>query len=247
MPYGSVLVVDEMETNLLIASNMLKRYDLDVDTALDGVRALKKVKEKSTYDVIFVQLKMASMDGIALAKALRESGYKQAVVVMCENQRNDQKKELLNNGFSAICDIPFNEESLNEILIKFITEKKSAKEIEIARQLDEEEKNQAAKNFVPLVPGARFSREIFEDFLESQRNVHTDMTQAIKISDFKKAHRLAHTMKGLALVVNEPNLSGISLKLEKILKTEQEPPQDLLQEFGDELAAVCKKIENIVW
>jgi len=74
MPYGSVLVVDDVETNLYVAVGLLSSYQLKIETAASGFAAIERIKDGKTFDVIFMDHMMPEMDGIEATERLREYG-----------------------------------------------------------------------------------------------------------------------------------------------------------------------------
>ena len=52
MPYGRVLVVDDVETNIYVARGLIAPYGIFVDTALSGFEAVDKVRDGASYDII---------------------------------------------------------------------------------------------------------------------------------------------------------------------------------------------------
>jgi len=85
MPYGRVLVVDDMESNLYVAIGLMRPYGLRLDTALTGREAVDKIKSGEVYDVIFMDHMMPGMDGIEAAKLIRASGYDAPIVALTAN------------------------------------------------------------------------------------------------------------------------------------------------------------------
>jgi len=85
MPYGKVLIVDDVETNLYVAKGLLSPYGLSIDTAGSGFEALEKINGGAKYDVIFMDHFMPKMDGIEAAKKIRELGYTQPIVALTAN------------------------------------------------------------------------------------------------------------------------------------------------------------------
>jgi PAS domain S-box-containing protein len=83
MPYGKVLVVDDLATNLDVMAGLLMPYGLQVDTAQSGPEAVNKIrKEDVRYDLIFMDHMMPGMDGIEAGRIIRNeigSGYARAV------------------------------------------------------------------------------------------------------------------------------------------------------------------------
>lgn len=67
----NVLVVDDVQQNLELLSLLLKRAGHNVDTATDGLIALKKMQSQS-YDVVLMDLQMPKLDVLEAAKQRRE-------------------------------------------------------------------------------------------------------------------------------------------------------------------------------
>jgi PAS domain S-box-containing protein len=74
MAYGSVLVVDDVESNLFVVKGLLSPYKLSVDTAESGFEAIDKIKDGKVYDIIFMDHMMPKMDGIETTKRIRKTG-----------------------------------------------------------------------------------------------------------------------------------------------------------------------------
>ena len=125
MPYGSVLVVDDVETNLFVAKGLLSFYKLNIDTVQSGKEAIKKIKEGNSYDVIFMDHMMPEMDGIETAKHLRDLGYSKPVVALSANAVTGQADVFRQNGFNDFLSKPIDVRQLDLILHKFIKEKQS--------------------------------------------------------------------------------------------------------------------------
>ena len=65
-----VLVVDDNNVNLMIATNMFKLLGATTDTAEDGIQAIEKVKT-TKYHVILMDHLMPNMDGVCATKEIR--------------------------------------------------------------------------------------------------------------------------------------------------------------------------------
>jgi signal transduction histidine kinase/CheY-like chemotaxis protein len=73
MPYGRVLVVDDVVTNLDVARGILLPYGLTVDCAGSGREAVRLIRdEKPRYDLVFMDHMMPEMDGIEAVRLIRE-------------------------------------------------------------------------------------------------------------------------------------------------------------------------------
>ncbi|MBR0963679.1 response regulator [Bradyrhizobium diazoefficiens] len=74
-----VLIVDDNATNRLVAARMLKEFDIQINTACDGVEAVTAARQFS-FDVILMDVRMPEMDGLQATRELRTRGDKPLTV-----------------------------------------------------------------------------------------------------------------------------------------------------------------------
>ncbi|MCL2718621.1 MAG: ATP-binding protein [Lachnospiraceae bacterium] len=134
MPYGKVLVVDDVETNLYVAKGLMAPYLLNIETAISGFIAVDLVKGGNVYDVIFMDHMMPQMDGIETTGKLRELGYKGTIVALTANALAGNSEMFMKNGFDGFISKPIDLLQLNNTLNKFVRDKQPAEVIEAARQ-----------------------------------------------------------------------------------------------------------------
>ena len=60
-----------------------------------------------------------------------------------------------------------------------------------------------------------FMQELRQEFYETKKDLAKDFAKAIKDDDIKTASLIAHSLKAIALVINETNLAELSAKAEK--------------------------------
>jgi PAS domain S-box-containing protein len=133
MPYGRVLVVDDMETNLYVARGFLMPYGLTVDTALSGKEAIEKIGQGNEYDIVFMDHMMPVMDGIEAAKAIRAKGYTHPIVVLTANAVSGQAGMFMANGFDGFISKPIDIREMNASLNKFVRDRQPPEVVEAAR------------------------------------------------------------------------------------------------------------------
>ena len=123
MPYGKVLVVDDVESNLVVAKGYLTPYELHIETVKSGFDAIEKIDNGKNYDIIFMDHMMPKMDGIKTTKILREMGYTHPIVALTANAVVGQEEMFLANGFDGFISKPIDSRELNHILIELIRNK----------------------------------------------------------------------------------------------------------------------------
>ncbi|MCL2175087.1 MAG: ATP-binding protein [Treponema sp.] len=137
MPYGRVLVVDDVETNLYVAKGLMAPYGLSIDTAISGFETIEKVRAGNSYDIIFMDHMMPKMDGIETTKILRDLGYTKPVVALTANALAGQAEMFLKNGFDDFVSKPIDIRQLNLILNKMIRDNMPPEVVAAARKQKE--------------------------------------------------------------------------------------------------------------
>jgi CheY-like chemotaxis protein len=135
MPYGRVLIVDDVETNLYVAKGLLSPYGLKTETVDSGYAAIEKTEKGGVYDIIFMDHMMPEMDGIETTKKLRESGYTGVIVALTANALVGNDEMFKQNGFDDFIAKPIDIRQLNAVLNKYIRD----------RYPDEAKKSRAAE------------------------------------------------------------------------------------------------------
>ena len=118
MPYGRVLVVDDVDTNLDVARGFMIPYGLAIDCVKSGREAIERVRaigegdgNVPKYDVIFMDHMMPEMDGMEATRAIRsEIGTSYAmtvpIVVLTANALAGNEEMFLANGFNGFIPKP---------------------------------------------------------------------------------------------------------------------------------------------
>jgi len=126
MPYGRVLVVDDVEANLYVAEGILSPYKIEVETTQSGIEAIANIKSGKVYDIIFMDHMMPEMDGIETVKNIREMGYIHPIIALTANAVKGSESMFISSGFSGFISKPIDIIKLNEYLIRFVRDKNRA-------------------------------------------------------------------------------------------------------------------------
>ena len=125
-PDAEILIVDDNQMNLKVASGLLKRSGIKIDTALSGMESIEMVKKKQ-YDIIFMDHMMPEMDGIETMKALRMSEFlpmNTKIIVMTANAIAGAKEQYLAEGFDDYLSKPIVVDGLEKILSEYLPKEK---------------------------------------------------------------------------------------------------------------------------
>jgi signal transduction histidine kinase/CheY-like chemotaxis protein len=123
MPYGRVLIVDDMKSNLDVAVLLLTPYQLQIDIAESGYEAVNIIKSGKEYDIIFMDHMMPDMDGMETTRQIRAFGYEHPIFALTANAVVGQQDNFLKNGFDGYISKPIDVRQLNDSLNKYIRDK----------------------------------------------------------------------------------------------------------------------------
>jgi CheY-like chemotaxis protein/HPt (histidine-containing phosphotransfer) domain-containing protein len=131
MPYGKVLVVDDLQTNLDVMTGLLMPYGLKVDTAISGKEAIERIQAgEAAYDVVFMDHMMPEMDGAEATRTIRnniDTDYARTVpiIALTANAIAGSREMFLANGFNDFIPKPIDIKRLDSVLNQWIRNKQS--------------------------------------------------------------------------------------------------------------------------
>ena len=81
---GKVLVVDDLQSAVVLIGGMLSEFGFDVVSAENGQKAVDRVKELMAkggkFEAIFIDIAMPEVNGIEATKQIRALGYPGAIL-----------------------------------------------------------------------------------------------------------------------------------------------------------------------
>jgi CheY-like chemotaxis protein len=215
MPYGTVLIVDDMDTNLYVARRLLALYGLSIETVTSGFEAIEKINEGDSFDVIFMDHFMPDMDGIETVKRIRALGYNKPIVALTANAMIGQAEVFISNGFNGFLSKPIDVRQLNTILNKFIRDTQSPEVIETARRLKARLQNNSVKYVRPVI-----DQKLKDAFVREAEKAAVVLKKIIENGCKREDDILnyvikVHSMKSGLSNVNEQEPANFAFKLEK--------------------------------
>ena len=237
MPYGRVLVVDDVDTNLFVARGLLEFYALQIETCTSGQEAIDKIAQGQVYDIVFMDHMMPHMDGIEALHILRDMGYTQPVVVLTANAITGQSQVFLQAGFDDFISKPIQTPYLHQVLCKFVRDKQPPEVIAHARK---NAHTQSKASIHDYLNQQGLSDKLRQDFAKTQQETVSDLTLALARGEFKTARRLAHNLHNFAGLMGEAELAHTAKAIELALAGGQPPPPyqlDKLEELHQQVLA----------
>jgi PAS domain S-box-containing protein len=110
----SVLIVDDDQINLIIASDILSSVGVITTTASDGAAALSILNSSNHYDLVLMDIQMPVMDGVTAARAIRKSERLNnlPIIGFTANTRPEEVQEYLRVGMNQCVSKPISKIAL---------------------------------------------------------------------------------------------------------------------------------------
>jgi len=213
MPYGSVLVVDDVPSNLYVARGLLTPYGLRIETVTGGAEAIERIKDGNVYDIVFMDHMMPGMDGMEAVKIIRGMGYTNPIVALTANAVIGQSDIFLSNGFDGFIAKPIDSRQLNAALNRFIRDKQPREVIEAARR-----EYRTRKTEETAVSDIKDMSEIYKYFVSDAENAIKVISPYVKLPGDQAIDSYVtavHGMKNVLANIGEMELSAAALRLEQ--------------------------------
>jgi signal transduction histidine kinase/DNA-binding response OmpR family regulator len=117
-----VLVVDDIQTNLVVTKGLLSPYGLSVTTSTRGAEAVELSKTNS-YDLIFIDHMMPEMDGTETMKRIKESSALNRdtpMIALTAAVMAGMEEMFLSKGFDDFLGKPIELKNLNAVLERWV-------------------------------------------------------------------------------------------------------------------------------
>ena len=121
-----ILVVEDIEINRVILSELLSETEVEIDEASDGVEAVKKFSSSvdGTYDLIIMDIQMPNMDGYEATRSIRVLERHDAKVVpiiaLTANAYQEDINRALDAGMNSHLSKPINIEAVMHMLAEYL-------------------------------------------------------------------------------------------------------------------------------
>jgi signal transduction histidine kinase/CheY-like chemotaxis protein len=208
MPYGSVLVVDDVKSNLFVARGLLAPYGLQIDTIDSGYKAVEKIRDGNVYDIIFMDHMMPVMDGIEAVRTIRGMGYDRPIVALTANALVGQAEVFMQNGFDAFITKPIDTRKLNIVLKDFIRDKKVPETVEATQENPMEKKRKLSELEECFLDDANEAINVLEGLYAK--------IDALGEKDIELYEVTVHGIKSALANIGETDLSDVAYKLEQV-------------------------------
>lgn len=113
-----ILIVDDNDTNRMVAEALCEMFDCTTDSARDGVEAVDAVKTRA-YDLILMDIKMPRMSGVEATEEIRKmpgAVARTPIVALTANTDRADVRTYFEVGMNDVVEKPIKPQRLSEVL-----------------------------------------------------------------------------------------------------------------------------------
>ncbi|MDR0331340.1 MAG: response regulator [Chitinispirillales bacterium] len=225
---AEILVCEDNEMNQMVITEHLARVGIKTVIAENGKVGVEAVssrmaKGEKLFDLIFMDVHMPVMDGLEAVKKLAEIGNTIPIVALTANVMTTDREAYKEYGMNEYLSKPFAAQDLWSCLLNYIEplsrEEAAAVTAAAAATAGAENEAAQAQEVQQQSEDDKLRMRLISNFLKDNKTKDQDIKNAIDAGDIKLAHRLAHTLKGVAGLVGQPGLQSASYAIENALNT----------------------------
>lgn len=115
-----VLLAEDNPVNLMVACNILKKWEMEVTAVKDGQEALRAMAA-GDFDIVLMDLEMPVLDGAAATRQIRLTNQQVPIIAFTAASYENMREELLQNGMNDFVPKPFKPELLHQCIANALT------------------------------------------------------------------------------------------------------------------------------
>ncbi|MGK7393452.1 MAG: PAS domain S-box protein [Candidatus Cyclobacteriaceae bacterium M3_2C_046] len=218
-PY--ILLVDDNLVNRQVAGEILKKSGCKVDLAVNGLKAIEKVKSNK-YDMVLMDIQMPDMDGVTATKKIRTLGLAQVppIVAMTAYSMKEDREKFLNEGMDDYIAKPIRANELVNKVRSWV--KYSPKSIEkVEPKYSFKEKmiiNEEVISQLRKYGGEEMVKKVFSDFEDEAKEQLEICNISLKSKNYENIRSNLHTLKGNAGTLGIEKVAKYAEYIESNLK-----------------------------
>jgi PAS domain S-box-containing protein len=247
---AEALVCEDNSINRQVIEEHLMRIGINPVIAENGKIGVNMAKTRmrtgKPFDIILMDIHMPVMDGLEAMQKLIEAGSRSPVVAMTARAMPEDRELVIRTGMSDYICKPFTARDLWSCLLRFL---KPVRFEDITPDGTSADKNEIIDGVSGLEKSAGdpgLYNRIKTDFYFKNIDTVKSVEQAVAEGDFVTAHRIAHTLKGVALLIGANMLGEAAFTLEKFYAAHKEDNDalNLVKQRMDAVLALLKPLAD---
>jgi hypothetical protein len=115
-----ILIADDNRVNQRVLQLMLEQLGLHAEVANDGQEAVERISQEQSMDLVFMDLEMPRLDGLAATRAVRAKGFQHPyIIALTAYSFDSQRRDCDAAGMNDFLTKPLRKKELSEALNRF--------------------------------------------------------------------------------------------------------------------------------
>ena len=255
-PKARILITDDTPMNLQVIAGLLKRTEMQIDTASNGSECIEKFG-KNTYDLVFIDYRMPGMDGVETLRLLMERYpdrcRRTPIVSLTASAVAGSREKMLAAGFSDFLTKPVDVATMENVIIRHLPAEKVSLKEAFPEPETQGSPALSALSFLDTKKGIDYCGDI-QEYLETLSSYAKGMDERIEgirnafLANDREAFILhTHSLKSMSLAVGATELSQQAEALERAavegtFETSGKAAEELLSACGLLKAAITEAL-----
>jgi two-component system sensor histidine kinase/response regulator len=243
-----ILLAEDNPVNQKLAIRLLEKRGHRVEVASNGSQALSAL-EKTSYDLVLMDVQMPEMDGLEATILLREkekhSGKHQAVIAMTALVMKGDRERCLAAGMDGYISKPIRPQDLDDVLDQY--QPQPSENPAISETVDSQHDSVCIKDLFERIDGDRTLLAELVDLLKEDTPTQLQTARdAIAKGDAAALQRVGHALRGALGNLAAPEAACMAGELESMgMASYLASARTKLSELERELTRVIATLEGL--
>lgn len=223
-----ILLVEDNEVNREFMGELFSDFKCSYDVAVDGIEAVERFTH-SKYDIIFMDMQMPRMDGLAATKEIRNLENKSSlkrtpIIALTANAMRSDEERCRQAGMDDYLSKPVKKQAIENILLLWLEDNSE-------QVIESDNQEETLKKDIVDVTLSPIDQEAFDAYvsvvkdkapkmltksLDIIKKITTDLSKAMDNEDYKEIAGYAHKVKSSCGQLGAQVLSDIFANIEQL-------------------------------
>ena len=240
-----VLLVDDNQVNLTLASELIRLWGHEVIEATHGNEALE-LFSRQRFDLIILDIQMPDIDGVSLLGMMRERDpdNRTPIAALTANVLNDEAQRLIDLGFDYFLGKPIDEAHFRELLDGKPARRGGDIRTATAGDIDDGSALNYDASLELCAGNESLLRQIFEIVQHDLPAYRQQLDDALRDGNSNRLAAIVHKLHGVTCYASLPRLKRQVRQFERLLERGGDTPlAPGVLEIVRELDAIGEAIE----
>lgn len=233
---ANILVVEDIQTNQFVMSEMIKSLGGKIDIANNGQEAVDAIRNNNkSYDIVFMDCEMPVMDGFEATTKIRtfKPNIELPIIALTAHAIEGSKEKCLKAGMDDFLTKPVNREELIKAITNWAPDTVSTIKNKNTQETNAHENEGSESNDIKSSPSDIHSiKAMLKEFgdikdemlsltLKDAQKYYTKILTAMDAEDIEELHLSSHALKSIMRQIGANQLADICHEIEKSASEQQ--------------------------